>query len=143
MATRILHFGDKWTKTSSSRASWTPPAGLHHSRRAALTLVLLRQSVHVPGRTADLHRPGRAVSGGGRLRRGGHLLHGRSQWRCPGAGRGGCLPIRPTRCSDTPPTSGRGRGCSASTQPSRSCAATCRRFPTRSVCLRSTRCGWL
>lgn len=136
MAPRILHFGDKWTKTSSSRASWTAscwttpqlPGSCRPGRRSAVRPCSRTRSWLSP--TWRCIPPGRV-----------HAQRARATlwtnpWRRPSAGRAGWCPIILTKCSGTPPTSGRGRGCWASTLLSRSCAVMSRRSPTRSVCLK-------
>lgn len=142
MALQISRFGDRWTKTSSSRPSWTPSCWTTQRQQASslrgpLSAVSPCSRTHSwpsPTSTCSLRERGTAVRGKPRL--------WMNRWMRTRAGRAGWWPTTRTRCSGTLLTSGRGRGCWASTLHSRSCAVTYRRFPTRSGCRRSTHCGW-
>lgn len=70
--------GTNGPKFSAPESAGQLPAGLHHSHGAAVALVVVRQSDHVPGRAADFHRPGGAFSRGGRMRRGREPLCGQT-----------------------------------------------------------------
>ena len=142
MALQISRFGDRWTKTSSSRPSWTPSCWTTQRPRASslpgpLSAVSPCSRTHSwPSPTSTCSLRGRVTAVRGKPR------PWMNRWMRTSAGRAGWWPTTRTRCSGTLLTSGRGRGCWASTLPSRSCAVTYRRFPTRSGCRRSTRCGW-